>query len=160
MLDRCTVGGRVMGRLLGAIAWLVAACGVAGCGAAGDERVSANSHGVALGGYDVITYYQGEDAARIGNPEHRFDYHGVTFFFTSAVNREKFARQPETFMPQYGGYCAIGMEFGARLNADPEAYTVAEGKLYLSSSTVFKHLWRWVGDARAADAEWQLMLED
>ena len=145
---------------LGPLALIALVCALAGCGSAGDDRVSANTHGVALGGYDVITYYQGEDAARIGKPEHRFDYHGVAFFFTSAVNREKFARQPETFMPQYGGHCALSMEFGARLDADHEAYTVTDGKLYLSSSSVFKHLWRWVGDAQAADANWLSMLEE
>lgn len=138
----------------------VVTAGLGGCGAAGDERISANRHGVALGGYDVVTYYQGEAAARVGLPEHRFDYQQVTFFFISAVNRERFARQPDVFLPQYGGYCALSMALGMRVDSDPDAYTVTDGKLYLTSSSALKLLWRWFGDVEAADANWLAMLEE
>ncbi len=141
----------VLGFLAGAVVLL------AGCGRLPEvgsvAAVSADDQGRALGGYDVIMYYRG--VARPGRSEFRYDYQGATFLFTSAANRESFAREPETFMPQYGGYCAYGMGSGDAVEPDPKAYTVVDGKLYLNSSPIVKRLWRWFGDVEAADAHWR-----
>ena len=150
MYDRARCFGTVVACVV-----LLAAC--SGDGAAG-QGISVNSQGLALDGYDAMSYYQ--SGPRVGNPDYRYDYEGATFLFASAVNREKFASSPETFMPQYGGYCALGMGYGALVEGDPEAYTLEDGKLYLSASAVVKHLWRWLGDVDESDSEWRSLAED
>ena len=134
---------------------------LAACGAGSNSelaRVSTDSGGIALGGYDVIAYYQGD--ARPGLPDYRYDYDGASFLFISAVNREKFARAPEAFMPQYGGHCAFGMSFGALVEPDPEAYTVEDGRLYMNVSPMVRRFWQWFGNAEDADAHWRELLEN
>jgi YHS domain-containing protein len=128
----------------------------AGCGG-GALPVSADGQGLALGGYDVMSYYQGGE--RRGSADYHYNYHGATFLFTSAVNRERFAAAPETFMPQYGGHCAFGMGFGMTIEGDPQAYTLDNGRLYFNASPVVKYLWRGFGDVKAADAEWRRLRE-
>ena len=131
---------------------------LAACGSSSDlARVSTDSRGIALGGYDIITYYR--DDAQLGSPDYRYDYDGASFLFTSAVNREKFARQPQTFMPQYGGHCAFGMSFGALVEPDPESYTVENGRLYMNASPMVRRFWRWFGNVEDADAHWRDLLE-
>jgi len=146
------------GRYVGAfMVWVL----LAGCGGgevASSQSVSVNSRGLALGGYDPLSYYQ--NGPRVGNPDYRYDYWGGVFFFTSAINREKFASSPETFLPQYGGHCAFAMESGTLAEGDPKAYTLQHGKLYLNASPAVKHLWRWIGDVAESDAQWRRLAED
>ena len=42
-----------------------------------------------------------------------------------------FAADPERYAPQYDGYCAVSMSMGKKAEPDPEAWAIAEGKLYV-----------------------------
>ena len=61
--------------------------------------------------------------------------------FASAEDRDEFARTPEKYAPQYGGYCAYGVSQGHTAPIDPEAWTILEGKLYLNYSKGVKKTW-------------------
>ena len=61
--------------------------------------------------------------------------------FASADDRDEFARNPEKYAPQYGGYCAYGVSQGHAAPIDPEAWTIIEGKLYLNYSKGVKKTW-------------------
>ena len=67
------------------------------------------------------------------------EFHVV--WFASAENRDEFARSPEKYAPQYGGYCAYGVSQGHTAPIDPEAWTIVEGKLYLNYSKGVKKTW-------------------
>ena len=47
--------------------------------------------------------------------------------------RELFAADPERYAPQFDGYCAIQVSRGAKVEPDPEAWSITNGKLYVFS---------------------------
>ncbi|HWZ69835.1 MAG TPA: YHS domain-containing (seleno)protein, partial [Stellaceae bacterium] len=38
---------------------------------------------------------------------------------------------PDHYAPQFQGFCTVTLMRGARLEADPEAWVIADGKLYV-----------------------------
>jgi len=126
-----------------------------GCRVAEDmlvEAISTNDGGIAIGGYDVVSYFDGE--AQLGSAEFKHVWNRATFNFASEVHRDTFAKNPATYIPQYGGYCSFGMGFGKCATADPEAYIVQEGKLYLNASPMVLRFWRWFGKPEKSEAKW------
>ena len=59
----------------------------------------------------------------------------MKFLFASAANRDAFAAQPERYAPQFGGYCAYGTAAGYKVDTQPDAFAVVDGKLYLNQNT-------------------------
>jgi YHS domain-containing protein len=116
----------------------------------------AQSNGYAIGGYDVVAYFAKNAAVR-GKPEFSHVWHGATWLFESAENRDKFAANPDAFAPQYGGYCAVGMSKGGKGNGDPQAWSVRNGKLYLTANQNVRAKFDQDGDTyiSKADSWWQ-----
>jgi YHS domain-containing protein len=111
--------------------------------------------GVALDGYDPVAYFTDGKAVR-GTAENSFEHRGSLFRFASAANRDAFARDPEKFAPQYGGYCAFGASRGYKADTQPTAFTVLDGKLYLNYDATVQRTWLKDpgGYIRKADALW------
>ena len=65
------------------------------------------------------------------SPEFWYAFDDVVYLFRSAAHREKFAADPERFAPQYDGYCAGGISKGYKVEPDPEAWIVANGRLFV-----------------------------
>ena len=81
-------------------------------------------------GYDVVAYF--DNKALEGKKEHTATYDGVKFKFSSEANRDTFTRNPEQFIPQYGGYCAYAVAVKSKkVDIDPETFEIRDGKLYL-----------------------------
>lgn len=95
--------------------------------------ISTNAAGVAIGGYDPVSYFT-QDEARLGSPEHTQDWGGATWHFTSAENAESFGADPEKYAPQFGGHCAFGASMGKTAEASPESWRMIDGKLCLMKS--------------------------
>ena len=87
--------------------------------------------GVAIGGYDAVAYFTDAKAVE-GTKQHSFDWYGATWHFVSEANRAAFAKDPEKYAPQYGGYCAFGVSRGYAVKVDPTAWKIVDGKLYLN----------------------------
>lgn len=87
--------------------------------------------GLALGGYDVVAYFeQGEP--REGIPEEAIEYEGLVYYFNSTKNRKLFEQNPEKYLPQYGGWCAYAIAEGPKKMApDPTLWKIQEGQLLL-----------------------------
>ncbi|MEO6013182.1 MAG: YHS domain-containing (seleno)protein [Devosia sp.] len=90
--------------------------------------------GVALEGYDPLTYFI-EAEPRQGAPEYEYEWGGVPWYFVSAANRDIFARNPESYAPQYGGHCLMSLSRGFLSDGQPRLYVVEALKLYLFYST-------------------------
>src|SRR5262249_35590966 len=116
----------------------------------------AQSNGYAIGGFDVVAYFTKKAAVR-GKPEFSYVWHDATWLFESKENRDKFAANPDAFAPQYGGYCAVGMSNGKRGNGDPQAWSVRNGKLYLTLNQNVNAKFNQDGDVyiSKADSFWQ-----
>jgi len=96
--------------------------------------------GVALKGYDPVAYFTQSKPVK-GSASFAFQWMNSTWWFASAEDRDEFARNPEKYAPQYGGYCAYGVSQGHTAPIDPEAWTIVEGKLYLNYSKGVKKTW-------------------
>ncbi len=86
--------------------------------------------GFAANGYDVVAYF--DNTAKEGNKEFTKAYKDVQFKFSSKNNLEKFTKNPEKYIPQYGGYCAYAIAAkGKKVSINPETFEIRDGKLYL-----------------------------
>jgi len=119
------------------------------------------SSGYAIGGFDVIAYYSKKAAVR-GKPEFNYVWREATWLFESVENRDKFAANPETYAPQYGGHCAMSMVNGKQGRGDPQAWSVRNGKLYLNGSQEVNQRFNMDGDTYVskADSWWKRSYAD
>src|SRR5207249_3499019 len=79
--------------------------------------------------------------------------------FASSDHRDLFIKEPGRYAPQYDGYCAMGAADGETAHkdtADPEAWAIVDGKLYLAHNRYW--IERWKEEApekiKAANAGW------
>lgn len=66
-----------------------------------------------------------------GNAEFAHVHEGVAYYFASRDNMRTFRRNPEQYIPAYGGFCALGVSLGKKLDGDPRFSAVRDGKLYV-----------------------------
>lgn len=89
---------------------------------------------IAIKGYDPVAYFT-EGKPMVGDPAITANWLGAEWHFANAKNRDLFVANPISYAPQYGGHCADGMAYVATavtINIDPTAWSVIDGKLYLS----------------------------
>ncbi|MCY4265137.1 MAG: YHS domain-containing protein [Gammaproteobacteria bacterium] len=109
----------------------------------------------ALRGYDTVAYFtQGMPVE--GRDEFSTEYQGAVWKFSSQDHLDMFTADPQKYAPQYGGYCAWAMSNGETASAEPDLWTIHEGKLYLNYSRRINR--RWLDDMvvyiQKADIEW------
>lgn len=129
-------------RLAYRISVLIVALGIAGAMTLrGQTPGSINTaNGVALQGYDVVAYHLQQQAVK-GTRAYTHQWRGVTWQFATAENRDRFAQSPESFAPEFGGFCAYGVSRGYAVDIDPQAFAVVDGKLYLNYSKRVQSTW-------------------
>lgn len=124
-------------------------------GARAEAPIYTNWRGLALAGYDPVAYFAvGRPVA--GDASHSLEWMGATWRFSSAENLALFRAQPTAYAPQYGGYCAWAVANGYTASADPEAWRIVEGRLYLNYSAEIQEKWEAdiPGHIARADASW------
>src|SRR5581483_7837969 len=104
------------------------------------DPIDKDARGVAIKGYDPVAYFTQSKPVK-GTPAFTYQWMNATWWFVTAENRDEFARNPEKFAPQYGGYCAYGVSQGHTVTIDPEAWKIVDGKLYLNYSQGVKKTW-------------------
>lgn len=97
--------------------------------------------GVALRGYDPVAYFTDGKPTK-GASAHKFEYKGSTFYFATAENQRRFARDPARYAPQFGGFCALGAANGYKVSTQPDAFDVVDGKLYLNHDVKVLEVWQ------------------
>jgi YHS domain-containing protein len=85
-----------------------------------------------LMGYDAVAYFTQNEAVP-GNPAIQADHMGVTWRFASEANKTAFQREPNKYMPQFGGYCSNGINYAVPWGAGggPNTWRIYRGKLYV-----------------------------
>jgi YHS domain-containing protein len=87
--------------------------------------------GIAIQGYDPVAYFSQNKAVK-GKKELAVAAEGVTYYFSTAENKELFKKDFKKYEPQYGGWCAYAMgATGEKVEIDPEKFKIVAGKLYL-----------------------------
>ncbi len=94
---------------------------------------------VVLKGHDPVAYFTDGKPVK-GDPKISYDWDEGRYLFSKAGNRDKFAANPERYAPQFSGYCTGTMAGGGRAEADPEAWIIADGRLYLFGQVKFKEI--------------------
>lgn len=83
-------------------------------------------------GHDAVAYFS-QNAAVKGDPAIRLEHLGVTYRFASEANKAEFAKTPSRYMPQFGGFCANGINYAVPWGAGggPDTWRIYRGKLYV-----------------------------
>lgn len=83
-------------------------------------------------GYDAVAYFTQNQAVK-GDPAIKAEHLGVTYRFASEANRAEFLKAPAKYMPQFGGFCANGINYGVPWGAGggPDTWRIYRGKLYV-----------------------------
>jgi YHS domain-containing protein len=117
--------------------FISAAVAVAYYGGGAVAQTAAPSAGarVALKGYDPVSYFT-DGKPEKGSKDFTFAFDDTTYWFKSAEHRDKFAADPEHYAPQFDGFCAIQLSRGRKVEADPEAWAITKGKLYVFSMKI------------------------
>ncbi len=117
------------------------------------------SDGVAISGYDPVAYFTAGKAVK-GTKDNALVQEGVTYYFSSAANKEEFKKNPAKYEPSYGGWCSYAMGAkGEKVDIDPKTFKIVDGKLNLFYNKFFNNtLTDWNKDEvnlkKKADANW------
>lgn len=86
---------------------------------------------LAIQGYDPVAYFEDGKAVKgVGN--HRYEYKGIIYHFSSDEHKNLFEKNPSKYEPQYGGWCAYAMgDDGDKVEINPTTFKIVNGKLYL-----------------------------
>src|SRR5690349_3435689 len=94
----------------------------------------------AIRGYDPVAYFT-ENKPVKGKAEFTAEWKDQKWYFSSAKNKTVFMASPESYAPQYGGFCAFAMARGYKATSDPSAFTIVNNKLYLTFSRTVQEEW-------------------
>ena len=119
---------------------------------------------VAIQGYDPVAYFTMKKAVK-GKSNLASSYEGVTYYFSSQANKDLFLKNPTSYEPQYGGWCAYAMGSSAeKVEVDPETFKIVDGKLHLFYNPYFNNtLKSWNKDEvnlkAKADSNWKKIIK-
>lgn len=128
---------------------------VAAAAGAHAQKVNSGRGGVAVKGYDVVAYVTaGRPVEGSAQFVHRIGT--TTYRFASAANRDAFAKDPDRYLPQFGGFCAYAVSRGYTADIDPQAWRIVAGKLYLNYNSGAQAKWEQdvAGNIGKGDANW------
>jgi len=111
--------------------------------------------GLALRGHDPVAYFTVGQPTK-GQPELTSTHEGATYHFASAANKATFDAAPQRYLPQYGGFCAWAAAQGYKADADPHAWSIVDGRLYVNYNASVHRTWRTrqTHFIRQGDANW------
>ncbi|MCF8208951.1 MAG: hypothetical protein K9K38_06045 [Rhodoferax sp.] len=120
-------------------AWLALA--LAGCGAMTAQNPAgtyspvnaasgADGQRLLLKGADVVAYFT-SGKYQSGSPQFSSQYEATTVHFASAEHKALFDKNPDAYLPQFGGYCANGIAYGIPWGGDADTWKIIDGKLYI-----------------------------
>jgi len=119
------------------------------------REVNLDGQGLALGGYDPVAYFT------LGKPVKGAEsivetYNGSRYIFADEEDRALFAKSPGKYVPEFGGFCSYAAAKGYKADADPQAWKIVGGKLYLNYNKEVATTWQAdiPGYIHKAEANW------
>lgn len=91
------------------------------------QKYACSPEEIAFYGNDITSYY--DNKVVVGKTEFGLKYEGLNLQFANAQNREKFKKEPEKYLPEYNGWCAIALTNGALVQPDFNHFKVQNGEL-------------------------------
>ena len=99
---------------------------------------------VALGGYDPVGYFK-EHKALEGSHAFQTTYDEVTYYFANEGHKHTFLKNPEKYLPEFGGWCSMTLAMGRATTPVYDNFLVTQGKLFLFERTMSvngRELWQ------------------
>ncbi len=110
--------------MLSAFAWLSAAA------LSASQAADAAAKRLVLNGYDPVAYFT-KGKALPGHLDYQLVFDGMTFRFINDRHRDLFVGNPDKYIPQFAGSCAVAMVRGVEVATDPRLWKIHGGKLYV-----------------------------
>ncbi|MAT91135.1 MAG: hypothetical protein CME59_00890 [Halioglobus sp.] len=122
---------------------------------AADVQINTDANDLAIHGYDAVSYFTQTGPVK-GEPRYSASYNDAIYHFASAANRDAFRADPARYAPQFGGYCAMGVALNKKLDVDPMAWRIVDGKLYLNLNKQVQRKWQEdvPGNISTAERNW------
>lgn len=129
-------------------------------GTGGKTLVLTDKRGVALGGYDPMSYFTDGKPAR-GDATIEATFNGALYHFVSQQHREVFEKAPTKYAPAYGGYCGYAASIGKVRPANPLLWSIVDGQLIVQHTKGAAELWEKdvKGNKAKADKLWPRLVE-
>jgi YHS domain-containing protein len=108
---------------------------------AGATSSNLSESGVALQGYDPVSYFR-EEAPKQGplkgDAKFQTKVEDATYRFSSEANKEKFLKNPSKYIPAFGGWCAYAVaENKEKVPVDIKTFMIQDGRLLLFYNKFF-----------------------
>lgn len=129
-------------------------------GTGGKALVQTDRKGVALEGYDPVSYFADGKPAK-GDPTIEATFNGALYHFISQEHREIFEKSPTKYAPAYGGYCGYAASVGKVRPANPLLWSLVDGQLIVQHTKGAVELWEQdvTGNKAKADKLWPRLVE-
>ncbi len=126
----------------------------------GRALVQTDRKGVALGGYDPVSYFADGKPAK-GDATIEATFNGALYHFVSQGHREVFEKAPLKYAPAYGGYCGYAASIGKVRPANPLLWSIVDGQLIVQHTKGAVQLWEKdvAGNKAKADQLWPRLIE-
>jgi hypothetical protein len=128
-----------------------------GCGTFFATAPNSNGQDVMLLGYDPVAYFT-ENKPQRGSKvfQHSLENPPRTYYFANELHKQKFVAAPDSFEPQYGGFCASGAAYRIKLGSDPTEFEIVNGRLFIFGDILGKEMWKLFRDEhiRYGDQVW------
>jgi len=113
---------------------------------------------IALQGYDPVAFHAAGKPMK-GNPAILTEYAGYKFVFAAEENKAAFEKEPEKYLPAFGGYCAFGVSIGVLFPVEIDTWEIVDGRLVLQYTTEVKQMFEKdkAGNLRKAHENWAKM---
>ena len=98
------------------------------------------SSDIAIQGYDPVAYFV-DGQPTMGDEQYTQQWGDASWQFASAENKALFAKDPMSFAPQFGGFCAFAVGKGFTADISPEAWHIEDGNLYLFADKKVRDEW-------------------
>ena len=112
----------------------------------------------------MVAYFN--NTAIKGDKNIIYTYKDVKYSFSSNENLETFKKNPEMYVPQFGGYCAYAIAVNnEKVSINPKTFQVLDDKLYLFyNSWGVNTLEKWMDEGpeellKKANSNWNNLLK-
>ncbi len=128
-----------------------------------DDHAVCAPNGIAVGGYDVVSYF--DSGLLMGSATITHKHNNLTYQFANQENLQKFVKSPEDFLPKYRGWCSATLSMGRLACPDFANYKIENGALLLFERIGFSNgLDMWNADpvtaSRNANAHFERLIDE
>lgn len=111
---------------------------------------------IAIDGIDLVSIFQGR--AEKGVSEYSCVYDNRTWLFVSQHHLDQFEKNPQSYMPQFAGHCALAVSLGQLAPGQATAGNIIDNKLYFSGNSLAGFLFKYFpGRITAAHKKWHVL---